>query len=75
MCVSGALLAPGFQSALSFLDSKELIPDIGSRTVSAVVQCLFDVEELLPTSEPATQIGVTTQTLRNNGLFFSDLEL
>jgi len=62
------------RSALSFLDPEELVPDIGPHTVSAVVQCLLDVEESLSTGELATQIGVTTQTLANNEAFFADLE-
>lgn len=62
------------RSALSFLDPEELVPDIGPRTVSAVVKCLLDVEEPLSTSELATQIDITTQTLANNDEFFADLE-
>jgi len=62
------------RSALSFLDPEELVPDIGPRSVSAVVQGLLDVEEPLSTSELATQTGVTTQTLANNEVFFADLE-
>jgi len=62
------------RSALAFLDPEELVPDIGPRSVSAVVQCLLDVEGPLSTSELATQIGVTTQTLANNDEFFADLE-
>ena len=62
------------RSALSFLDPDELLSDLGPRTVSAVVQCLLDVEEPLSTSELATQIGVTTQTIANNDEWFGDLE-
>ncbi|WP_277543696.1 hypothetical protein [Haloarcula laminariae] len=59
---------------MSFPDPEELVPDIGSRSVSAGVQCRLDVTELLSTSELATQIGVTTQALANNEAFFADLE-
>ncbi|WP_262181375.1 replication protein H [Haloarcula laminariae] len=62
------------RSALSFLDPDELVPDIGPRTVSAVVQLLLDVDEPLSTSAVADHVGVTTQTLANNDAFFADLE-
>jgi hypothetical protein len=62
------------RTALSFLDSTELVPDIGPDTVSAVVQILLDVDEPLSTSELADHVGVTTQTLSHNDSFFADLE-
>lgn len=62
------------RSALSFLDPGELVPDIGPRSVSSVVQCLLDVEEPLSTRGLAGAVGVTTQTLSNNETFFADLE-
>ncbi|QIO25591.1 winged helix-turn-helix domain-containing protein [Haloarcula sp. JP-L23] len=62
------------RSALAFLNPEELVPDIGPRTVSQVIQLLLDVEDPLSTSEVADAVGVTPQTIANNDEHFSDLE-
>jgi len=64
------------RSGLAMLDADELLPDIGSRTVSKVVQVLLDVDESLSTSEVADLADRTTQALgtETNEQAFADLE-
>lgn len=62
------------RSALSFLQSEELIPEIGTQTVSTAFQVLLDANQPLSTSELADLSEVTTQTLRNNTEAFDQLE-
>ncbi|MHC3382106.1 replication protein H [Haloarcula sp. H-GB5] len=61
---------------LAELDAEELLPDIGSRTVSKVVQVLLDVDQPLSTSEVADLADRTTQALstETNEQAFADLE-
>lgn len=64
------------RSGLAMLDADELMPDIGSRTVSKVVKTLLDVDQPLSTSEVADLADRTTQALstETNEQAFADLE-
>ncbi|WP_367175075.1 replication protein H [Haloarcula rubripromontorii] len=64
------------RSGLAMLDVDELLPDLGSRTISKVIQVLLDVDEPLSTSEVAELADRTTQALstETNEQAFADLE-
>jgi hypothetical protein len=64
------------RSGLAMVDVDELLPDLGSRTISKVVQVLLDVDQPLSTSEVADLADRTTQALstETNEQAFADLE-
>lgn len=62
------------RTALSHLDSDELVTDIGPQSVSRVVATLLDVEESVSKSELANLAGLTTEALSQQSDYFADLE-
>jgi hypothetical protein len=50
------------------------LPDLGPRSVSEAVAILLDADEPLSTGELADLLDVSTQTLRNNEMYFANLD-
>jgi DNA-binding transcriptional ArsR family regulator len=59
---------------LSHLSADQIIPDIGSGTVSAVVRELLNAYEPLSTSELADRAGVSKRSIQHNSDLFETLE-
>jgi hypothetical protein len=64
------------RSGVAHLDPEEIVPDIGSKVVSRVVQTLLDVDEPLSTGDLADLAGTSRQAMNYdaNQDAFDDLE-